>query len=1115
MDCYNDSEDLGKLQAKADIAIFIGYAPKKKAYRIYNRHAPSTSILSSQEQEQEQEHSPIISQGFEESPKMPHFHDDPLYESLHKDSTSQGSSSNVRPIHTPLESLGRWTKDHPIANLIRDPSHTPVVEKSKLDEDLQGKLVDATLYRGMIGSFMYLHPDTGMSLTAYADADHAGCQDTRRSTLGSAQFLGDKLVRWSSKKQKSTAISSTEVENKIVELYFVRTEYQLADIFTKPLPREIFYFLIEKLGTNMYNVSGFVICKCLTTFWYALELRNPLIMTSKAQQIELDNALVAPENHCVMGKCNMRINPGMKPKGSTYQVVLDALALTTCYPAFLITAKVLVIYMHHFWATVNKHKASYQFKIDNKKFSVNVEVFKDILNICPRIPGQELDEPPTEEESLSFIRELRHYREIIYITDVIVDHLHQPWRTFALIINKCLRGKEDLAYQIDLDSKKQDKMFYPRFTKIIIHHFLEKDKSISLRNITNDESRLLDSVAYKTYFAIAFGAEPTKSRKSQKKSNSAISYEESLSKKKSAKAKKVDATKTKPTKKKAPVKADRGKGLIVLTEVALSEAAQLKEVAKQSKKDFHISHGSGSGDGTGFESGVHDEKHQKTLEEDDDDEDDTEDVEENNDSDANNDDDGNDGNNGDDDDEETDSDRTESNRIKIPVLTSETTTSFPVLSIFSYVFKFNDRVTNLEKDLLEIKQIDQEEAQAEKRDYIELVDTSMRDILKEEVNTQLPQILHQAVSDFATHVATTSLFEFELTKILIDKMEKNKSYDKANYKRELYVALVKSYQTDKDLFDTYGKVFTLKRNRDARDKGQDPSAGSDRGTKRRKSSKEAESSRNSRSKEKKSSSTSKDASHSQHKPSGKSIHAKEPSHPVDDSGVQQNQEFDTGNNDEQPTDKETWISQVARAKEPTTSFDELLNTLINFCAFILNRLNIKDLTQAILVGSAFDLLKGTCKSLTGLEYHLKECSKALTNLIIDERDDLNVTLRMFTRRIVIQRRVEDLQLGFESYQKKLNLTKPDTFRSNLRNKTAYIAYLEPKGVIYKDQNNKNILMCADELHKFRDGTLNDVWTALHDIASGIKMEYLPKRKRSGLDKRRAWFMIQDIVKKLF
>ncbi|GKE44564.1 hypothetical protein Tco_1471848 [Tanacetum coccineum] len=95
-----------------------------------------------------------------------------------------------------------------------------------------------------------------MALTAYADADHAGCQVTRRSTSGSDQFLGDKLVSWSSKKQTSASISSTEaeyiameqVEKGVVELYFVRTEYQLADIFTKALPRERFKFILPRLG---------------------------------------------------------------------------------------------------------------------------------------------------------------------------------------------------------------------------------------------------------------------------------------------------------------------------------------------------------------------------------------------------------------------------------------------------------------------------------------------------------------------------------------------------------------------------------------------------------------------------------------------------------------------------------------------------------------------------------------------------------------------------------------------------------------------------------------------------------------------------------------------------
>ncbi|GJZ81936.1 hypothetical protein Tco_0646930 [Tanacetum coccineum] len=195
--------------------------------------------------------------------------------------------------------------------LTSDSVDTPMVEKNKLDEDLQGKQVDATLYRGMIGSFMYLtssrpdliyvvclcaryqakptekhlnavkrifrylkgtinmglwySKDTGMSLTTYLDADHVGCQDTRRSTSGSAHILWmrsqltdygfqfNKIPLYYDNKsvialgcnnvQHSRAkhidvrhhFIKEHVENGIVELYFVRTEYQLDDIFTKPL----------------------------------------------------------------------------------------------------------------------------------------------------------------------------------------------------------------------------------------------------------------------------------------------------------------------------------------------------------------------------------------------------------------------------------------------------------------------------------------------------------------------------------------------------------------------------------------------------------------------------------------------------------------------------------------------------------------------------------------------------------------------------------------------------------------------------------------------------------------------------------------------------------------
>ncbi|GJU81740.1 retrovirus-related pol polyprotein from transposon TNT 1-94 [Tanacetum coccineum] len=116
-----------------------------------------------------------------------------------------------------LESLNKYGFDS------CDPVDTPMVEKSKLDEDKEGKAVDPSHYRGMIGTLLYLtartvnrglwYPkDSSISLTAFADADHAGCQDTHRSTSGSMQFLGDRLVSWSSKRHKSAAISSTEAE---------------------------------------------------------------------------------------------------------------------------------------------------------------------------------------------------------------------------------------------------------------------------------------------------------------------------------------------------------------------------------------------------------------------------------------------------------------------------------------------------------------------------------------------------------------------------------------------------------------------------------------------------------------------------------------------------------------------------------------------------------------------------------------------------------------------------------------------------------------------------------------------------------------------------------------
>ncbi|GKB21039.1 retrovirus-related pol polyprotein from transposon TNT 1-94 [Tanacetum coccineum] len=175
-----------------------------------------------------------------------------------------------------------------------DQVDTPMVEKSKLDEDTQGKVVDPTHYRGMVGTLMYLTSsrpdlDSAIALTAFADADHAGCQDTRHSTSGSMQLLGRQTFLWMISQltdyglrfnkilmycDNKSAISlccnnvqhsrskhidiryhfiKLQVENGVVQLYFVITEYQLADIFTKALCRERIEFLIDKLGMRSFT----------------------------------------------------------------------------------------------------------------------------------------------------------------------------------------------------------------------------------------------------------------------------------------------------------------------------------------------------------------------------------------------------------------------------------------------------------------------------------------------------------------------------------------------------------------------------------------------------------------------------------------------------------------------------------------------------------------------------------------------------------------------------------------------------------------------------------------------------------------------------------------------
>ncbi|GJV59807.1 hypothetical protein Tco_1465907, partial [Tanacetum coccineum] len=138
----------------------------------------------------------------------------------------------------------------------------------------------------------------------------------------------------------------------------------------------------------------------------------------------------------------------------------------------------------------------------------------------------------------------------------------------------------------------------------------------------------------------------------------------------------------------------------------------------------------------------------------------------------------------------------------------------------------------------------------------------------------------------------------------------------------------------------------------------------------------------------------------------------------------------------------------------------------------------------------------------------------LTNLSGDDVADFAIALRMFTRSLVIQKRVEDLQLGVESYQKKINITRPDTTRPYLKKRHPYTPYKDPQGFIYVDDYKRNRLMRSNELYKFSDGTLTRLLSSLEDITKNIDMTFLPKRRWSNLEKKRAHFMIKDINKLL-
>nr|GEZ05283.1 hypothetical protein [Tanacetum cinerariifolium] len=865
-----------------------------------------------------------------------------------------------------------------------------------------------------------------------------------------------------------------------------------------------------------------------------------------------------------------------------------------------------------------------------------------MMHICLRLIGQTFDELLFEEEILAFLRFLGHSGEIKKVTDVNINKLHQPWRSFAAVINKCLSGK-NFVYQVEhKDTKKSNEMYYPRddqmFTtiKLVSRHQNTQQFGVMFPvELTNEDIR--NSEAYKEYYAVSSGAAPPKTKASVRKTKSSS-----------------DTTIAPPT----------------AAGTRLSTSAKGKQPTKASKSDEEISWKSSDED----DDERSDDQNNDDGDQDDDDQDDD-------DQDEGNDDDQDIDNEGDEfihpklsihkeeetkdeesfdpivqtpensDDEGIDSLFETTPQLNVPASTivasfTLTAPNLPPPTIptsshvqqaptppstclqdllnFGSFFGFDHRLKTLEANFSEFVQTNQfaravssipgivqrymdqrmneavkvaiqiqsdrlrDEAQAEIKEFLKNLDENIQKIIKDQVKEQvkvqvskiLPKIektvneqLEAKVLTRASNSSKTSyamaadLSEMELKKILIEKIESNKSIHRYDEQRNLYKALIDSYESDKIILDTYGDTVTLKRRHDDVDKDEEPSTGSDWGSKRRRERKEPESTSALKEKATKTTSKSTQGSKSHQKTTSESAPAEELIQTTQDLEEPSYQEFETGVANDQPIEEASQDPKcdLAKQADSRSSFNELMDTPVDFSAFLINRLKVDTLTPELLAGPTYELMKGSYKSLplplipnsrgrrvihfdhfinNDLEYlrggassrkyitsvtktkeadygHIKwiedlvprtmESARdvyskhriiavtelqivewhnykhldwitirrdddklykfkkgnfkrlrikdieymllllvqgKLTNLTFEERFTFNVSLRMFTRSIVIQRRVEDLQLGVENYQRKLNLTKPDMYRSDLKRKEAYTAYFNPRGFIY-------------------------------------------------------------------
>ncbi|GJR45603.1 retrovirus-related pol polyprotein from transposon TNT 1-94 [Tanacetum coccineum] len=399
-----------------------------------------------------------------------------------------------------------------------DPVDTPMVDRSKLDEDPLGIPVDQTRFRGMVGSLMYLTAsrpdlDTAMALTAYADVDHAGCQDIRRSTwdaqilwmrsqLTNYGFAFNNIPLYCDNKSAIALCCNNvqhsqskhidirhhfireQVENGVVELYFVTTDYQLADIFTKALPRDRFKFLLPRLGmkNNMANENV------------------PAPAPTRSEDQILPFSAWVP-----IRKSNYVLDLQKKQQNPILSILWDIRKTNKLLRVITASASVPIIYIQQFWNTLTQEAKTgvYHFQLDEDWFIMNASLLKEALDITPNDQAHQFESPPSSDAIMDFCkiswfdRPKNPILQMLYcmITHTNVDYAELMWEEFIQAIQTFFTDKANLDIATKKDKKiKPHVIPYYRFTKLIICHLGRKhninQRSGSPFTMAEDDHRL-------------------------------------------------------------------------------------------------------------------------------------------------------------------------------------------------------------------------------------------------------------------------------------------------------------------------------------------------------------------------------------------------------------------------------------------------------------------------------------------------------------------------------------------------------------------------------------------------------------------------------------------------